>query len=247
MRAAPSNRAALDPFLEEQPIVVAACYVAWNEAGEISDSIRSVKAYVDRFVVVDVAFTANPAPGPAQSTDGQRAVVEAACAGVPLTYIEPGRRLEQHVARDLYLAEVGRGAWLIALDGDEVLVGDHKEVLELFRHPPATAVALRVFSTALLTPGMAPDVTPEVYVTAPVIATAGWQPRLFQRVNGLRHRPAWEGVGWRDDTTPVLGGPRSAAAIIVNRHTAQDWAGYQADYAWETRHRTPPPTEGAYS
>jgi hypothetical protein len=224
--------------------------VVYNAADEVVECIRSVKALVGRFVVVDSAFTANPVPGGVQSTDGTRAVVEEACAGVPLTYIEPPKRLEQHLARDLYLAEIADGEWLLTMDSDEVFYGFGQKgaapfLAELSEH--STAVSFRVFSTAIAYPGPGSDLTPEQYATLPIHSTGGWQPRLFKKGNGLRHRAGWEGVGWRNNSTEVIGGNKSDAAVIINRHVSQSFEGYQADWAWETRHRTPPPTAEAYS
>ena len=66
---------------------IVACYTACNEALLISESIRSVKEYVDAFVVIDSVFTSNSVSA-THSSDDMRSVVERVCAPIPLTYVE---------------------------------------------------------------------------------------------------------------------------------------------------------------
>src|SRR5213075_2987439 len=96
---------------------IVACYVVANEADHLADSMRSVKAYVDRFVIVDSLFRTNPLPG-THSTDSTKEVAQRAAGVVPLLYIESQERLSEPEARNLYLT-VTRDAWILVMDGDE--------------------------------------------------------------------------------------------------------------------------------
>lgn len=219
--------------------MIAACYVAWNEAALIAESIRSVKAYVDRFIVVDGAFSTNPEAGPVGSTDGQRAVVERACAGRRLTYIVPPARLEEHQARNRYLAELELDEWALLMDADEILIADRLVMLELLASlPEAGAVSVPIYSTAILFQGYADEMSREDFETAPIISTCGHQPRIVRTSPDLRYqrdepRPGvfTHNVLWRADEL-VEG---SAAWIaLLNRHVGQPFEGYLRDYAWES-------------
>jgi hypothetical protein len=228
--------------------MVAACYAIWNEEQTIAASMRSVKAYVDRFIIVDGAYASNPAPGPVVSTDETWTIIERIAHPLPLIYIPPPVRLVEHEARNLYLAAADPGEWLWLLDGDEILYGDYGEITDLVSHPPEYgATDLRVFTTAVWLgqggrPGYVEDVLTagadeETYETAAVIATAGWQPRFVRNDPGLIWRPTWIGMGMKRAGTPpggALVGERSAAAWIINHHVSQPYAGYVRDYAWET-------------
>ena len=228
--------------------MVAACYKIWNEAQTIADSMRSVKAYVDRFIVIDGAYSTNPFLGPVASIDNTREIVEAITRPLPLTYIVTPERMVEHEARNLYIALAHPGEWLWLLDGDEILYGDYGEITGLVEHPPVCGAAdLRVLTTAVWLGqggrvGYVEDVLTagadkETYANAAVVATAGWQPRFVRNDPGLLWRPTWVGMGM---TRPGIGpggalvGERSNAAWIINHHVAQPYSGYVRDYAWET-------------
>lgn len=223
--------------------MITACYVAHNEAAGLARSMLSVKAYVDRFVIVDVAFASNGG-GLLQSGDGQRRVAERAASGLPLCYIEPGERLEEHEARQRYIEAVPLGEWLLVIDGDEVLVGEHSGLVELVAGLPLLgpdALQLRVFTTAVLAPRLAPDIDADLYAVAPRIATSGFMPRLVRRTPELRHgkmemAPGQWSYGGLINEAGVLGSdvPHCEAAIIINDHAGQSHAAYQHDYRWET-------------
>src|SRR5674476_203053 len=122
-----------------------ACYAIWNEEQTIAASMRSVKAYVDRFIVVDGAYASNPAPGPVVSTDETWTIIERIAHPLPLIYIPPPKRMVEHEARNLYLAAAASGEWLWLLDGDEILYGDYEEITALVSQPPECGAAdLRV-------------------------------------------------------------------------------------------------------
>lgn len=226
------------------------CYVAHNAAAEIGASILSVKAYVDRFVVVDCAFASNPAA--IVSTDDQRWVVEHAAQGVPLTYLEPGLRLEEHEARNLYLEQLELGDWALLIDADERLYGDHAALEVLAEQLSAgrnfhTAMQLRVYTTAVLAPLDAPDIDPELYSHSPRISTWGWMPKLVKRTALLRHRRIevepgiWTHHGIFDGDEPLHEAVRldqEHDPIVVNDHAGQPYAGYQHDFRWEQAQRT---------
>jgi hypothetical protein len=220
-----------------------ACYVACNEADVIAESLRSVKAYVERFVVVDAVFSANPLEA-THSTDNQREVCERICAPVPLTYIEADRKLPQEAARNRYLDEVPEGEWIVNLDGDEVLYVDYfvaLEVMSWLQHGnDVDAINVPILSAAVLNTGMALDIAQDTYETAPIVHTQGYAPRFFRNRAALRYREYIAPNGIVDNQglyegTKLLASkaPRDARMTIVNHHVRQSWQGYQADAIWE--------------
>ena len=224
-------------------MTLTACYVVANEAGLIAESLRSVKAYVDRFVIVDSIFSVNPVNA-THSTDDTRKVCEAICDPVPLTYIESDRKLRQEEARNLYLDAVPIGEWIVNLDGDEVLYGDHAEIREIVSWLQAdviSALKVPVLSAAVLNHGLASEMSPDVYGNAPIIHTRGLAPRFFRVTPDMRYREfvTTDGIVdnqglWQDGH--LLGSIALAdfRMLIVNHHVRQTWSEYQADAVWET-------------
>jgi hypothetical protein len=225
---------------------IVACIVAWNEEESIARTIRSVKAYVDRVILVDAVFHGNALATGDRSDDATVAEATRACGALPLTVLSPGRRVYEDEARNLYLAALAPGDWCLVIDGDETLYGDHAAVLYerglVQEGYAAVGVGVRhvlVYTTAVLVDGQAPEVTAEAYASAPVICTAGWQPRLFLYREGLeyeerageRHQ-VYDRDGGRvgDEPTAQFG----LAFTILNDHVRQTHARYLGDYAWET-------------
>lgn len=194
--------------LDRLPAEVVACYVVCNEEDHLADSMRSIKAYVDRFVVVDSVFPSNPLTDPTtgapatHSTDSTRAVAERVCAAYPakpLTYIESDARLTQSYARNVYLEQLrppglsGPGDWAFVIDGDEIMYGQHAIALKTFaeiregvlRH----SLSIPVFTVAINSNKDAPAITPDEFDTAPLISTMGYMPRLFAAASNLRYLP----------------------------------------------------------
>jgi glycosyltransferase involved in cell wall biosynthesis len=169
--------------------------VVCNEAASLGESIRSLKAYVDRFVIIDAAFLHSPLPLEAtHSTDDTRAVATAACAAhpsKPLHYVESAARLPQFYARNAYLEFIQPPDWVFVVDGDEVFYGDHYEILATFAAIREGRInhslALPVYTTAINVDKMADEVTPDEFTTAPIIATMGYMPRLFAAATNLRY------------------------------------------------------------
>ncbi len=222
-------------------MTLTAAYVAFNEEAAIAESMRSVKAYVDRFVIIDSAFASNPRPGPIHSTDHTRYVAARIAGDKPLAYIMPTAPLYEDQARDLYLDAVKRDDWLLIIDADEVLCGDHDAILELIASLPdrKEAVSLAVFTNAVLFDGNADEMSPDHYETGPIISTVGMMPRLVRNVAGLRHRRVLDANGrasfsslWVGDR--LLDERASDAAFLINRHVAQSYDGYLDDFRWES-------------
>jgi glycosyltransferase involved in cell wall biosynthesis len=243
-----------------QQIVV--CYTVANEATTIVESIRSLKAYVDRFVVIDSIFDSNPIES-THSTDDTEALTRLACAAHParpLTYVSSNAKLVQTYARNAYLELVDPPDWVFVVDGDEVFYGDHIKILELFAairtpsHPQhdglGSSIALPVFTTAVNVHKMAPDVTPDEFAYAPLISTVGYMPRLFQAHRSLRYTvpsgastPALTYLADSSDDPPrpldqyLL--PTYAVPpgdmFIINHHPRQSLEAYKNDYVWATR------------
>ena len=222
-------------------MTLTACYVVANEAALIADSLRSVKAYVDRYVVVDSVFKSNPLDA-THSTDDTRAICERICAPLPLVYIESDHKMDEYEARNRYLSEVRTGEWILTIDGDEVLYGDHAAILALLdemRESPGP-IALQVYTTAVNFNGHGSDMDGETYVTAPTINTVGWMPKLYRKAAGTHHRRVvfpdggathngiYTATGYIGDEMVT-----TDKAFIVNHHVRQDHAGYVADVIWE--------------
>jgi len=235
--------------------MIHACYVVCNEADVIADSIRSVKAYVDRFVFIDSVFTANPMDA-THSTDDTRGVCERMAYPVPIEYVESDRKLTQEAARNEYLDRVPKGDWVFNLDGDEVLYSDYtvtREVLSWlqFGKDGVKALAIPILSAGVLNNGFAIDVTPHDYETAAVVHSLGYAPRIFQNRPTLRYREyiAPNGIAdnqgaWEGDRTLYSRAVKDGRLMLVNHHVRQSYEGYQADAIWEALNNLPS-AEGA--
>jgi glycosyltransferase involved in cell wall biosynthesis len=231
--------------------MIVACLCVANEERLIAEAIRSVKAYVDRFVIVDSIFVANEAVDSPHSTDATRAIAERVCAPVPLTYIESQTKLDQPTARNRYLDELAEDDWALIIDGDEVLMGDLDFAAALFRRcrerrfPPSwDALSMRVYTTAVLAEGLGKDLDPDTYATAPLVQTSGWMPRLVRKraARGWRYRVNAAGIphGMYDSWTGQFVGKaaiRTNAVFMVNQHTRQSHDEYVADCIRELRER----------
>jgi hypothetical protein len=215
--------------------MIVACYVVANEEALIAESLRSVKAYVDRYVIVDSVFDTNPHEG-THSTDRTREVAERVCAPVPLTYIESDRKLDEPTARNRYLDELTEGDWCLMLDGDEVLYGHHPDVLALMASlEERSSVFVPIYTVAVNANGYAPEIDRDTYATAPLISTIGFQPRLFRVGPSLEYRVDDLGISHRvfDGADGFVEDTPTTAMYIVNRHASQSYEGYQNDFAWE--------------
>lgn len=213
-----------------------ALYVAVNEEARIAESIRSVKAYADRIVVVDCVFEGNPTPG-ASSSDHQREAAELGADGVELVYVVPGERLAEHEARNLALSWVPMSEWAIILDADEVLYGQHSAIAPLLASP-TEPLALRVYTTAVLFRGSAMDMDAETYGRAPLINTAGTQTKVVQRSSYLETRRVEVAPGHftYDDLYlrgEYLTGRLVDEPFVVNHRIRKSHDEYQTTYLWE--------------
>jgi glycosyltransferase involved in cell wall biosynthesis len=218
-----------------------ACYAAWNEEQLIAESMRSVKEYVDRFVVVDAVFETNEVDA-VGSTDRQREVVEAVAAPKPLTYLSFDHKVPEHEARNRYLEELADGDWALVIDGDEVLYGAHEDVQRLVDRIKAgeldgdahhAAVGVWVLTQMLRFAGSAPEVTAEAYATGPIVCSGGWMARLFRADAGLRYPalPSNRGL-FRDGAWVGQPAERAGWVFLVNHHLRQSHAEYVADHRW---------------
>jgi glycosyltransferase involved in cell wall biosynthesis len=240
------------------PIQIVAAYATANEATTIAESIRSLKAYVDRFVVIDSIFVSNTFhPDATHSTDDTRAIVEALCAAPPakpLTYVASAARLTQAYARNAYLELINPPDWVFVVDGDEVFYGDHQKILAAFdairnsSNSPSSPISLEipVYTTAVNVHKQAPDVTESEFALNPLISTWGYMPRLFAANPRLRYL-APPGASTPVLTFIPLNGPAYHLAsapdaysppgdmFLINHHTRQTLQAYQNDYEWETK------------
>jgi glycosyltransferase involved in cell wall biosynthesis len=218
---------------------IVACYVVANEADHIAESLRSVKAYVDRYVIVDSLFVDNPQQG-THSSDATRSVALAACEGRPVQYIESTERLHEPEARNRYLEQTVDD-WVLQMDGDEQLYGDHAGILDLLARVRlgrvVRGVDIPVYTVAVNFNGQADEMDAESYATNPLISTRGYQPRLFEN-RGVHY--AYDGgthgfgAALYRDKRYLEGSVKTADALIINHHTRQSFESYQNDYLWET-------------
>jgi glycosyltransferase involved in cell wall biosynthesis len=220
---------------------IIACLAVANEARHISDTIRSVKAFVDGYVIVDSLFETNPLPG-THSTDATRAIAERVCAPLPLTYIESTERLDEPAARNRYLAET-LDDWILVMDGDEQLYGDHVWIRQLFDLVRSggrwTGVSIPVYTVAINFNGNAPEMTAWAYAHNPLLSTVGHQARLMfnDRERGLRYAHTPLGIGHvafdKDGREASEGAVEMNDLFVINHHTRQSFEEYQRDYIWE--------------
>lgn len=227
----------------ERGVTLTACYVVHDEAHQLAKSILSVKAYVDRFVIVDCAFTSNPVES-VLSTDDTHEVAVAACEGVQLDYIMPIAKKSEDEARNLYLDNVSEG-WVLLMDADETLIADHDDMTALVRDLPGViydALNVRVYTTSVLFNGNADEIDADRYARSPRVSTYGWMPKVVRWSPGLRHERRESLSGFADHhgiyrDGDVLLGLDIAEAVILNDHAGQGHAAYQHDFVWEMAQR----------
>lgn len=225
---------------------IVACYAVANEEDHIAESVRSVKAYVDRYVVVDSIFESNPDPA-THSTDDTRRRIEVAAYPKPVNYIEADRKLTEVVARNTYLQAIELPDWAFIIDGDEILYGDYGKIVDLFERVRAGVqlgpVSLPVYTTAINVPKMGNEITSSEFATAPLISTVGRMPRLIPVIGRLRY------VVERNASTPILAYKTAESyqylepstlvdadtMFLINNHHRQSFESYLNDYEWETK------------
>lgn len=217
--------------------MIVATYVVFNEAELIAESIRSVKAYVDRFVFVDSAFRSHPSEA-THSTDRTRQIAEAACHPLPVTYVESDRKMELDEARNLSHSLLEPGDWAFTIDGDETLLADRTEadevVDEIRRGYLREPIRIGVYNAVLAFKGRAPAISEEQYGVLPVQYTHGVQPRLFP-VAGSEWKLVPNGSSYglyHNGSLPR--GRIDRRMTIVNHRTRQLYSIYQDDYVWES-------------
>jgi glycosyltransferase involved in cell wall biosynthesis len=218
--------------------MIVAGIVAYNEERLIVEAIRSVKEYADKIVVVDVGFTENAA-AEAHSTDRTRGAAEYAANPVPLVYAEETEKLSEVDARNGVLTLCTQKDWLLVIDADEVLIGDHDSVSELMTWVRSgrwttEALGLAVYTRNIRHEGQAPEIGEEAYQVNPIVSSLGIQPRLFPvrdhryrsdaGAPGLYHQGEWVGTG-----SLVTEG------FLINNRVGQSFEAYQGDYAWQRR------------
>jgi len=218
-----------------------ACYVVCNEERLIAESLRSVKAYVDGYVIVDCVFKSNAAVDATHSTDRTRAICEKVCSPIPLTYIESTVKLTEQDARNIYLSKVENGDCILWLDGDEVIYGSHKEisllVKDIHEGKMRWGISFPTYTTAVLNRGLGKDMLEEAYLTNPLINTCCHQMKIFQKQEGDHHinsDTVSEDAVY--DSHDVLVTNRSihpsSTIIVINHHVRQSHQEYVADCIW---------------
>ena len=226
---------------------IVACYVVFNEEDHLAESIRSIKNYVDRFIVIDSVFKSNPIEA-THSTDRTRAVAEAVCAAPPAKtclYIESLEKITEVEARNSYLEFLGSSDWAFVIDGDEILYGDHARILEAFKSirngSTRSNLAIPVYTVAIDANKMAPDITSEEFSLNPTLTTSGYMPRLFEARPDLRYTlekgmvtPALTYAGPPAQYLLEAGRSIPGELFLINHHTRQSLVSYYNDYVWET-------------
>lgn len=237
---------------------IVACMTVFNEEEQFSEAIRSIKSYVDRFVIVDVVFDTNPVDA-THSTDGTRAAAEKLCKPVPLTYIESDRKLPENTARNLYLNALEPGDWALVIDGDEVLYGGHSQIVALVDgiragqfSPPERrpglhehAIGIPVYTQMIQTAGTADRVSRKTYDLAPIICSVGIMARFFEvgdprYPNGRIRYPDGPSNQGLSRYGKWVGQPAAVVSdvLMVNHRVRQSHAGYLNDHKWLSKVRS---------
>ena len=212
---------------------IVACLAVCNEEALIAESIRSVKAYVDGFVIIDSVFKSNPLNA-THSSDLTRAIAERTCPPLPLKYIESEMKVEQPDARNRYLRELQETDWALVIDGDETLYGNHVQALAVMskirRGHWRESVAIPVFTTAINAHGLGKDMDPHTFATAPLINTVGYMARLFENRPGLHYKMNELGIPHglydKEERFAGRGANRTNHIFIVNHHTKRGYWEY---------------------
>jgi len=222
-----------------------ACYVVCNEEQSIVDSLRSLKAYVDEYVIIDSVFTSNPIPA-THSTDQTRLVSEIICTPIPLTYIESDKKLTEQQARNLYLSQVKDYDWLVWLDGDEVLYSRHTDMLRIIEDIKANrivnCISVPTFTTAILFKGLGKDMPPKEFATNPIISTWDYQTKFIQKKPGYQYldeMDIFEDACYDHDHKLVTNNTRNRMdeIIVINHHAQQSHESYVNDCIWALKQR----------
>ena len=215
---------------------IVACYVVCNEADVITESIRSVKAYVDRFLFHDVVFKGNPRPG-THSSDNTKEVARAACHPLPCTYVESlVWGVSQGAARNEYLNRAEGVAFV--LDADEIMVGDHEDVGALFEwlreDDGPKAVTIPVYTTAAMVKGWGKDIPREIYERAALIHTKGHMPRFIRTDAGYRYREDEKifSAGLWNAKGELLRGEEEKSVFLINRRALRPFDSYIDSCFW---------------
>jgi glycosyltransferase involved in cell wall biosynthesis len=219
-------------------VSIVATYCVFNEADLIAESIRSVKAFVDRFVVIDAAFTTNPVEA-THSTDNTRETVENAADPLPVLYCESDRKLNLDHARNMSFRFVDPGDWALVIDGDEVLLGEWNELRELFgeirRRKISEPVGLNVYTACVKFDGHAPAIGEDEYKRLPIIHTRGVQARLLPADDvQWKRTPTRRGTYGMYRDGELVKGCVDPRAVIVNQRIRQSYEHYQLDYVRES-------------
>jgi hypothetical protein len=213
----------------------------------IAESLRSIKAYVDRFVIVDAVFKSNASTTATHSTDATRQVCELICPPVSFTYFESQEKLTEQDARNKYLAEVDADDWILWLDGDEVLYGEHKDILEVVRKIRAgeieDCVSIPTYTTAILYQGLGKDMPVKEFATNPLINTWDYQTKWFRKEPGqqyINELAFYEDACYDKDRQLVTDSTkgRSDVMLVINHHARQSHEKYVNDCIWALAQRS---------
>lgn len=218
---------------------IVATYCVYNEADLIAESIRSVKAYVDRFVFIDAAFTTNPVEA-THSTDDTRRIAEEVAAPLPVTYVESDTKLDLARARNMSFGLLDEDDWALVIDGDEVLLGERTELRDMFAavrgRIAQDPIGMAIFTAVVQFQGHAPAINEAGYRTLPIVHTRGNQSRLLP-VAGVEwmRTPTPRGTyGMYRDGVLIKGHNPDPRAVIINQRIRQSYEHYQLDYIRET-------------
>jgi hypothetical protein len=238
-----------NPLPEAEPIgpaahEIVAVYVAHDEPELLVESIRSLKLYVDRFVIYDSIFFGNPQfVLPSEQRDAAASVLEAEPRR-PYTYVSPTHTMPEADARSAAIREVLDGDWILIVDSDEIMYGNHRQLTEFFHEMRSgsldhhKALNVGVFTTAVNVSKNAPDITPEEYMFSPTLSTFGYMARLIRKTPHLAyvHPPGGRTPMPADNEGPVVATMwmPNDFGILVNDHIRQPLESYKNDFAWES-------------
>jgi hypothetical protein len=214
------------------------CTVTYNDVRALIRNIRSLKPYVDGFVIVDGAFLGFPQSNhEARSTDGTLRAVESLLPPNKRTIIQApsGGWSSQAEARTEYLKAVPQGDYTFVTDSDETVHGDVKSGFNKIRR-------LGLPSAAVLCESLIPEwkgagaLIPEA--SWPNLNTArvyGYMVRIIKNTGSLHYEQHHSQVrdiktGQQVTTLQSVKGPECYILDfrLVNDKRGQTWQRYQA-------------------
>ena len=212
-----------------------ACYVLYNEAEAIADSVNSIIDFADRFVFIDGAFKHHPLENnSAKSTDGTIPLIEKLVPKEQRIIIQTETPWEtQTEARNQYLKHVPIGDWVFIIDADETAHGNKPQARQELSDTESKVFGVLIETLAPTWGGSGADIPEEQWRSLPKSPIFGYSPRFYRSTGALNYRRQHSDM--HDGETPVAQNQSSLISTgnftrsirIVNDMTRQSWRKYQ--------------------